>query len=426
MKILLMNQFFWPDEAATSQLLTDVARALASRGHDVSVVCGEASYGVRAASAEVPPPVRIHRIKSIAFARNSVGRLLSYASYFGGCLLHGLTAKRPDVVVSLTTPPLLSLVGTLIHKLRRSRHFIWEMDVYPEVAVGLNYFQRGGLLERVIGTLADWSRRDANGILALGPCMRDLLVHRGMDAQKISVVENWADGAGFETDRPGGQNSDDETPLSVLYSGNLGLAHDADTILQAMRDLKGDSRFRFIFAGAGGRRKRLEEICRAEKLEASEFRPYAQRSDLGQSLSTGDIGLVTQLPAALGSVVPSKVYGLMAAARPILFIGPPEATPARIIRAFNCGWQVNCSDSAALVGLLRHLAEHREEVRAAGLRARTVFLQHYDLPIGVARVCDVITRGERGEAFAGVNRPAVVSTNQAIRDESLALSASDH
>ncbi len=426
MKILLMNQFFWPDEAATSQLLTDVARALASRGHEVSVLCAEASYGVQAASADDPPPVRIHRVKSIAFARNSIGRLLSYASYFGGCLLHGLRAERPDIVVSLTTPPLLSLVGTLIHKLRKSRHFIWEMDVYPEVAVGLNYFKRGGILERVIGTLADWSRRDADGILALGPCMRDLLVRRGTDPDKISVVENWADGTNFQTRSSATSDGGQGTPLRILYSGNLGLAHDVETILETMRELKDDSRFRFIFAGGGGRRKQLEEICRAENLERVEFRPYAQRSALGQSLSEGDIGLVTQLPAALGSVVPSKVYGLMAAARPILFIGPPEATPARIIHAFNCGWQINCSESGALVGLLKTLADQREQVRVAGQRARSAFLRHYDLPIGVRRVCDAITTRDKADVSGPVHRSAVLLTNQAVRNDPFVLSASDH
>ena len=396
MKILLLNQFFWPDSAATSQFLTDLAKGLAARGHEVYAISAEGS-GYAVADLSDPPPVHMHRVRTTRFAHGALGRVLSYGSFFLSCLGRGLTVARPDLVITLTTPPLLSLVGNALQLLRGARHFIWEMDVYPDVAVDLNYFQSGGVLDRVTGLLADFSRRRADGILALGPCMKERLIARGIAPDKIHIAENWADGTLIQpVSRPSGDDR-----LTLLYSGNLGLAHDVSTILHAMQRLKEDGRFRFIFAGGGPLRKDLEAACASDSLTAAEFRPYSQKANLGESLGVGDIGLVTQRTACVGSVVPSKIYGLLAAGRPILFIGPSTSTAAQLIQQHGCGWQVDCENSDALATLLKALAVNRSEVVAAGERARQAFLAHYDLPFGVARICQLVgasTHEEHGGA----------------------------
>jgi glycosyltransferase involved in cell wall biosynthesis len=157
-----------------------------------------------------------------------------------------------------------------------------------------------------------------------------------------------------------------------------------------MLELNRDPRFHFLFVGSGGRRQELEAIVAAHNLRSVELRPYVERTSLGESLSAGDIGLVTQRDVCCGSVVPSKVYGLLAAGRPILFIGPRQATPALIIGRFHCGWQIDCGDIAALTPLLLHLAQHPDEVRQAGRNAREALLQHYDLPLGVERIAGIL------------------------------------
>ena len=384
MRILLLNQFFWPDSAATSQLLTDLARGLAAEGHTVYAISADGGYAVSAAGD--PPPVEIHRVRALPFVRGKLGRILSYLSFYVGAAVRGLTLPRPDLVLTLTTPPLLSVLGTLIHTLRGARHFIWEMDVYPDVAIDLNYFKAGGLADRLTGFFADLSRRRADGIIALGECMKQRLVRRGIDPSRIVVADNWADAAAIQPQsRPG-----DPDQLVLLYSGNLGLAHDLDTLTGSILQLKGDDRFRFLFVGSGGRRQELADFCTAEAITSVELRPYVQRDSLSQSLSAGDIGLVTQREACCGSVVPSKVYGIMAAGRPVLFIGPREATPARIVERFSCGWHVNCNDTGALTALLRYLASNPAEVAQAGAHARQALLDHFDLPIGVARIVDIL------------------------------------
>ena len=386
MKVLLLNQFFWPDSSATSQLLTDLARSLADEGHEVTVICSDkGGYAVSANDLDAPS-VLVYRVRALPFVRGSFGRVLSYLSFYVSAAKRGLLLARQDLVVTLTTPPLLSLLGTLIKLVRGSKHFIWEMDIYPDVAVDLEYFRKGGFADRVTGALADFSRRHTDGIIALGECMRDRLQVRGTAPEKIFVAENWADGAAIQplprTGSPG--------KLVVLYSGNLGLAHDLTTITACISSLRDDERFSFVFVGSGGRRAELATYIEEQGIRSVELRPYVQRESLSESLAAGDIGLVTQRDTCCGSVVPSKVYGLLAAGRPILFIGPAAATPARIISQFHCGWHVEVGDDAYLTGLLRHLADSPDEVQHAGVLARRALLEHFDLQHGVARILTIL------------------------------------
>lgn len=387
-----MNQFFWPDAAATSQLLTDVGRRLAGEGHEVHVICGATGY--TDTNKDEAPVATIHRVAGRRFSRGTLGRLLSYGSFY---VLAGWSALRvpaPDIVLTLTTPPLLSLLGNLVKLLRGARHVIWEMDMYPDVAVDLGYFPAGGLLDRVVGLLADTSRRYADTIIALGPCMRDRLLRRGLPADKIVIADNWADSQAIHMVAKHGALD----RFVVLYSGNLGLAHDLDTMTAAMAALRNDPRFLFLFVGGGSRRQQLRDLVEREQLSAVQLRPYVERSDLGYELAQGDIGLVLQNDSCCGSVVPSKMYGLLAAGRPVLFVGPEKATPARIIRKFGCGWHVPCGDVAGLVELLQRLASSPQEVAAAARRARETLVSQYDLPLGTARISGILTHSTQKPA----------------------------
>jgi colanic acid biosynthesis glycosyl transferase WcaI len=309
MRILLLNQFFHPDSAATSQLLTDLVRELATQGHEVSVICGATEY---ASPSDAPAPdVSVHRIRPLRFGRSRWTRLSSYATFVAGAVLRSLRGPRPEVVLTLTTPPLLSLVGTLVKLLRRARHISWEMDIYPDIAVQLGVLRAHSLTTRITAALANRSRRKAEAVIALGDEMRNLLVHQGISPQKILVAHNWADGSAI---RP---LPFPPLPLTIHYSGNIGLAHDTETIRDAMLALSTGPLCQFIFSGDGPQRARLQDFCRSHALPNVEFRPYCNRSQLGLSLAQGHIGLVTQKSGTAGCIVPSKVYGLMAAGRPV-------------------------------------------------------------------------------------------------------------
>jgi glycosyltransferase involved in cell wall biosynthesis len=316
-------------------------------------------------------------------------RLASYATFYAGALWHALAGPRPDVVLTLTTPPLLSLAGALAKVVRGVGHFIWEMDVYPDIAIDLGVFRRGSILDRITGTLADFSRRRSDRVIALSVSMRDRLIARGIPAEKVVVAENWADGS-LIAPRPFPPRS----PLTILYSGNFGRAHDVATIAGAMTRLSDPARFQFIFAGAGSRRPQLQSQCEAANVANAFFLAYQVQGRLAEHLGNCHAGLVTQLPVTCGSVVPSKTYAMMAAGRPFIYVGPAAGNPARLVERFGCGWRIEPGDSEALADLLELLAAKPELLAAAGERARQAFLDGYDTAHGVARILKILGLAE--------------------------------
>ena len=234
--------------------------------------------------------------------------------------------------------------------------------------------------------LADAVRRHADGVIVLGPCMKERLAARGVRPEKIHIAEHWASSTAITPlRRPG--NGDE---LVLLYSGNLGLAHDLETIEGTMLRLRNEPRFRFLFVGTGGKREQLAAFLRDNRIENVEMRPFVARDKLSEGLAAGDIGLVTQTDASCGALVPSKVYGILAAGRPLLFIGPANATPALLIARHGCGWRFDCGDVEGVTALLLYLAQRPDVVTRAGAKAREALVRYYDLPQSVDRLADIL------------------------------------
>ncbi|MGJ5813071.1 glycosyltransferase family 4 protein [Paludibaculum fermentans] len=413
MNIRFANQFFWPDEAATSQILTDLVRAVDGR---VSVVCAAGGYTPDGGMPGLPPEgVLVARVGTSRFGHGKLQKLASYAGFYAGAAWRLLSGPRADVVVTMTTPPLLGLIGWAAQRLRGSRHYLWEMDVYPDVATSLGLFRAGGAFDCLVGWIADGPRLRADGILVLGPCMADRLVARGIPRSLLFEADNWADGAAIQP-----MEFARDGRLKVFYSGNAGLAHDFDTFQRAVEALAAEDpeftqRYRFRFSGGGPRMGALRNWAQ-ERFSNVQFSGYAARNDLRTAFGAGDIGLVTQIPETCGTVVPSKTYGILAAGRPLLFVGPAAATPARIIAEHRVGWQVDPGDSRSLASLLVWLQRNPEEVEAAGRRARSAFERNYDLPIGVTRILDYlglpVKAGIRAEAERRKSMSAVAEPEE--------------
>lgn len=382
MRILFLNQFFYPDLAATSQYLTDLTRALALE--DATVICSGADYV--SSGGEEPPPVSVVRLATLRFCRTGRRkRLFSYVSFLISATWAAFRMPKQDVVVTLTTPPLLSFVGLMLQYFRGSRHVIWEMDVYPDIAFDLGMLKPFTLLTRVVRHLSDRARRRADAVIALGECMKTRLLSHGVQERRVHIVENWADG---QTITP--QPFPTGHALVLHYSGNMGIAHDESTLRDVILELSNSDRFHFIVSGGGSRRAKLQAWCEAQGILNVSFRPYCSNNELSNSLAEGHIGIVTQMPETLGSMVPSKTYGIMAAARPLLYIGPRGSAPARIIERYRCGWHFENGDVEGVTTLLEELWRHRRPMMDAGWRGRGAFEANYDRPLAVAQISRVL------------------------------------
>ncbi|HVN92789.1 MAG TPA: glycosyltransferase family 4 protein [Terracidiphilus sp.] len=394
-RIIVISQFFGADQSSVGQFLADFANGAAEAGHDVCVICGATGYAPPDVAASVAnggkdsiassfsaSGGRIHvvRIKTATFSQSKPRKLLSYATFFAGAAWRALWIPRPNVVLTLTAPPGLGWIGWLIKKIRGCSHVCWEMDLYPDIAISLDI-----PVAAWTSWLLDFPRRTADRVIALGPCMKMRLLQHRIAQDRIVVAENWADGQAIAP-----QPFPIQPPLRILYSGNFGLAHDIATIREVIVRLANSPHFQFVFAGGGHARKALIEFCRERQISNVSFPGYAPLRDLGASLADCDVGLVTQKLETLGAVVPSKIYGLMAAGRPVLFIGPEAATPSLLIKRFDCGWQMNCGDTDGLHSLLSRLRSDPEEIVLKGRNGRSAFLANYEKRDGVARVMQAL------------------------------------
>ncbi len=383
MRIAALNQFYWPDLAATSQLLTDACEHWAAKGHDVHVVTGRARY---AGGHDRPPAeerhkgVHIHRVWSSELGKRTLlHRGADALSFQGGALAALLRLPRPDVIVAKTSPPLIASLGFAARTAHRCKMVYWVQDLYPDVAVALGAVPKDSPLAKgstlVARTLA--SRSDA--LIALGPRMREVLVEHGAALSRVHVVDNWADGDVIRprarAHHPLREQWGVGERLCVMYSGNFGMAHDFDTLLAAMTRLADRDDVFLALVGDGSKKKDVEHALRDRS--NVKFLPLFPREELGLSLTAADVHLVSLHPAMDGLVVPSKVYGVMAAGRPTVYVGPRGSDVWRLLEHTHAGRSAENGDVPGVVDAVAAYedAAVREET---GRRAREAYDAGYD------------------------------------------------
>ncbi len=362
--ILFINRVYPPDDGATGQLLAELAEALVKEGWQVSVL---AAGNLQPSTFNLQPSVV--RVRGLPFTRASlVRRALSYASLYPALLWRALRLPRHDVIVTLTDPPLLLVLGPLLKLWKRARLVHWAQDVYPEVAEELGVVRKNGCAARLLRGLSNGSLRRHDQIIAVGRCMKDRLIARGISADKITVIPNWAVGA--SASQLSTLNS--QLPLTVMYSGNFGLAHPFEAIIEAVKMLNDTSQreaghlapVRFVFAGAG---PKLDVVRTALASCANvEFRAPAPLEKISATLAAADVHLACMSDALLGLVVPSKIYGALAAQRPVVFLGPRASEAARVISESGRGLVLDpIRGGAELAAVLRRWAARDAEYTAA-------------------------------------------------------------
>lgn len=389
-RLIFVNRYFYPDLSATSQLLTDLAAALAKDGFDVHVICSRLRYDDPAAALPTSDrigAVQVHRCWSTRFGRAGLlGRLVDYKSFYVCSIMAALRLTRTDdVLVALTDPPMLSVGLAWVARRRRAALINWLQDLFPEVAMALGAAPLPGWLERLLLRLRNESLRVARMNVVLGERMRQRVLELGVAPEQITVIENWADG---EAIRPMAASESalraglpPETSFVVQYSGNLGRAHEYQTILGAAQILAGEPGWLFLMVGGGANMVRLQAEAARLALTNMLFLPYRPREQLADSLAAGDVHLSCLLPEMEGLIVPSKFYGILAAGRPVIVIGDREGEQARIVREEGCGEASAGGDPIALAQLLRVLRNDQQRCERAGARARAVFESRYALPI---------------------------------------------
>lgn len=379
--ILFINRVYPPDAGATGRVLEHAALGFFKAGWDVTVL---ATAGSRdAVGEEWSDGIRVIRVGILFSKKSLAARTLGYALMIPGLLFKALRLSRYDVVVSMTDPPMLALIGPMIKWVKRSILIHWAQDLYPEVAEECGVLPKGHTLANILRYLSTYAIRSHDLTLAVGRCMADRLVERGISQKLIRVMSN----AGIEGDIvsvPRGGSAfrsshgmGDE--FVIMYSGNMGRAHEFDTAIEAARLLqqREEHQILFLFVGEGPEEISLHKAVTRLDLKNIRFLPSQSSANLSESLGMGDLHLVTMKEGMRGTVVPSKFYGVMAAGRPTLFVGSSESEVARVILEKRIGEVLTPGDSENLVAAILSYRDNPIRIAEEGLRAQA-FVQQED------------------------------------------------
>jgi colanic acid biosynthesis glycosyl transferase WcaI len=379
-RVTFLNRYFYPDHSATSQILSDLAFHLAASGRQVRIITSPLRYDnpdAHLPTQECVNGVEISRVATTSFGRAALpGRAIDYASFYTSAwrLLRKIL-QPADILVAMTDPPLLSILASRATKSRGAHLINWLQDVYPEVAIQLGVPALSGRLGKALSYLRDQSLRSAAANVVVGARMADKLHCRGSD--NVTVIHNWTDDQAI---KPVGH---DDNPLRRLwglqdkfvvgYSGNLGRAHEFETLIAASETLRSYPHIVFLFIGGGHRLDELVEQVKARGLESSfRFVAYQDRALLKQSLGVPDLHWLSLKPALEGLIVPSKFYGIAAAGRPTLAITAPDGEIANLVHRHQCGLVVAPGHSEALAAAILSLSNNQAALAALGGNARAM------------------------------------------------------
>ena len=412
MRILLVNQYYPPDQAPTGLMLEAVVEELARQGHEVTVICSVGGYAelensAAAGKAAEPQVGKVHviRLGASKFGRASaLGRMADYLSFYLGVAWKILFIQpRPDRVIALTTPPLLSILARVGSWIRRADHGHWVMDLYPDVMVAHGMLREGCLLHRVLAQLARFGFGGQRGasMVTLGPDMAERVANYLPPGRKADWIPLWsteedggdangvAEAAGRHLRHERGW-ADDE--LVFMYSGNMGRGHRFEEFLAAAGDLpernSSEPSVRFVFYGGGKRRSEIEHFIDSHPDGPVELHDYVPREELAGHLRSANVHLVSLEPAWDGTMVPSKLQGIFGAGRPVLFVGSKESSIGRWILESGGGWVVEPNDGSALSSVMKDM-ESAEERGKRGEAARRFASAAFAKKVNVSRVAEL-------------------------------------
>ena len=390
-KVIFINRYFYPDLSATSQILSDIAFDLAKDSDSVYIVCSNQLYQNPAANllkSERVNNVNIIRVKSTNFGRkNIIFRSFDYLTFYINTflLLLNLSSKN-DLLVFKTDPPMMSLLGYALSKIKNIIYINWLQDIFPEIAEA-SFSTKAAYIYKPLKIIRDKSLSAAKMNVVIGINMKNLLIKRGIDRSKIEIINNWSDSNSVAPIAKEENSFIKDWGISdkfiVGYSGNFGRVHEAETILDSVSSLREHKDIVFLFIGGGKKFDYIKQYSKKNNIENILFKPYQDREDLAHSLSCSDVHIVSLLPKIEGLVVPSKLYGIMAVGRPVLNVGSQTGEVANTLRKHDCGSSIEPGQSSKLTQNILLLKDDKTLLNRLGRNARNAFLNYYDKNIAL-------------------------------------------
>ena len=365
LEILLVNQYFPPDESATALVFSEIADALRDAGHSMTVLCGRPSYGSkvrlpwRPLRVEVAHGVVLERIGSSGFHRRSGwGRAINYFTYLVLATLRGVFRKRPDVVIAGTDPPLAILAGLAAKK---GRPLVYSVqDLHPDAAIAGEMI-RAGTFSRAWDRLHTWAAARSDRVVCIGYAMAERLAAKGIERETIAVVPHGAPEVDIHADDSEVARLRASTPFLAVHAGNIGASVPWETLAKASSLLRPEVDILFVGDGVYANQV-IEQGVRVV--------PFLPRESLGSVMAAGDVQLVGIRAGSGGNVAPSKFFTALSYGRPVLAVVPVESDVARLVREWECGEVADPDDPDEVAEKLIQLQSDRARLKRMEQQAR--------------------------------------------------------
>lgn len=400
-RVVILNQYYVPDVASTGHLLHELAVELAQLGFEVEVLTGRPSYGPPDTWQECPlreevDGVKVRRLKVARFDKNNLfGRAFNYLTFFIPMILNVLFKSRHDTVYLYTTnPPFLGAIGWFVSLFRRHHYVTLLHDAHPQLGVWVGTFKKGSLIERVwMGLNRRKYKRTKEAIVLCTAAKKLVAETYPIESDHIHVIPNWADGEDLfpkpkhESEIAREQGFVDD--FILLYSGNMGLYYDFETVLGAAKLLENEP-FKLVLVGGGGKKTQIEEHIKQHKLSNVILLPYQPFDKLNDSLNACDASLVTIAKGIEGISFPSKLYTSLAVGKAIVALSEEWSELREIVQGTKCGVWSALGDAEGLAQKLRVLIHDKHKTAQMGASARRVFEEGYTRQVCAAKYAEVL------------------------------------
>lgn len=409
MRVVLANRYFYPDQSATSRMVTSLANELVREGIETIALASRNYHGESPQTLparEMIGGVDVRRIWTSGFGRGKLlGRAVDYATFhLSAAAWFAANARKDDICVVCTDPPLLSVSAALPVRLRRAKLVNWVMDLFPEAAIELGLIKQQAASGKIAIALRNWSMRQSALTICPIDKMAQFLSSKGIAPENLAVVHHWADKNEILPVHPEENTLRQSWGLGekfvIGYSGNFGRAHEFVTVLDAAEQLQNDPDIVFLMIGEGQQRSYVEREVKRRGLSNVVMKPFQPVEQLSESLGAADVHLVSLKPELEHCIVPSKFYGVLAAARPTIFIGDPDGEIATVVRDFHCGLSLCPGEVEMLVSSVMLLKNSQLNRNTMGNNARYLMETAYSKEFGAAVWQSAIARIVRKEKFS--------------------------
>ncbi len=397
--LLILTQVYVPDPASVGQHMADAAAEMVRRGWRVVVLTARRGYDdptVKYAARETIAGVEVRRLPLSSFGKKIfMLRILAAVLFMVQTVWRGIFTRRVECLLVSTSPPMCLLAALAIGSVRRAPIKFWVMDLNPDQLVALDQISPTSLPARAMDWFNRWILRRSSDIIALDRFMAERLNAKLDVSDKLTVLPPWPHEDHVEPiahgENPFRKKYNLEGKIVFMYSGNHGIALPLATFLEAAVQFKDDTRAMFVFIGGGARKVEVTDTISKHHLTNMISLPYQPMSELRYSLSAGDVHLISIGDRMVGVIHPCKLYGAMAAARPLLLLGPRPCHASEIIERHEIGWRIVHGDVAGAVATIRTiLSTSPQKLAEIGRRAQRIVSTQLSKDILCGKFCDVL------------------------------------